>query len=372
MIAFLLPIKLSLRGGKQMNEQNKLELNYQPEVIVDTTTLSEQEWLEYRKQGIGGSDIPAVMGQSPFCTARDLYYEKIDISSTNNTEKEENNWVAKEVGHRLEDLVAEMFSKRIGLKVYPIKKMFCHPKHPFMIANIDFLIDFPDGKKGILECKTTNYNCKEKWDNDTVPFNYELQCRHYMSVMNINVAYIACLYGNSENEFIIRKIERDLELEEALIAEEQYFWEEYVQKKIKPPYTEKADLVLKSLQKYASSIETNKPIVLPADSKETIGKYLKLKEEKSKLDKQSKKIEEEMKQTYSVLVELLGTNSNAILTEKETEYLISYNPVYRTGINKEKLELLKLQYPDIYNAYVETTESRRFNIKVKAKPTKVA
>lgn len=356
-----------------MNEQNKLELNYQPKVLIDTTTLSEQEWLEYRKQGIGGSDISAIMGQSPFCTARDLYYEKIDMSSTNNTEKEKNNWVAKEVGHRLEDLVAEIFSKKIGLKVYPIKKMFCHPTYSFMLANIDFLIEFSDGTKGILECKTTNYNCKEKWDNDTVPFNYELQCRHYMAVMNINVAYIACLYGNSENEFIIRKIERDFEIEQALISEEQYFWEEYVQKKVEPPYTEKADLILQSLRTHYGSAKINTdPIILPKDSKETIEKYLELKEEKSKLDKQSKKIEEEMKQAYSRLIQLLGANCNAILTEKETEYFVSYSPVCRTGISKEKLELLKLQYPDIYNTYVETTESRRFNVKVKAKPKKIA
>jgi len=49
-------------------------LNYKPVVIVSTENLSEADWLEYRRKGIGGSDAAAVMGLSPFCTTRDLYY----------------------------------------------------------------------------------------------------------------------------------------------------------------------------------------------------------------------------------------------------------------------------------------------------------
>ena len=35
-----------------------------------------------------------------------------------------------------------------------------------------------------------------------------------MSVMNIDVAFIACLFSNNENDFVWQKIERDLEEEE--------------------------------------------------------------------------------------------------------------------------------------------------------------
>lgn len=48
-----------------------------------------------------------------------------------------------------------------------MRKMFRHPLYPFMLADVDFFIDFPDGSKGILECKTTNYNCQNKWANDS-------------------------------------------------------------------------------------------------------------------------------------------------------------------------------------------------------------
>lgn len=133
-----------------------LNLNYEAQVVVDTENLTREDWLSYRRLGIGGSDAAAIMGVSPFCTKRDLYYDKCGITPA--MEEEESNWVAKEVGHRLEDLVAEIFSKKTGLRVYPIRKMFRHPLYPFMQADVDFFIEFPDGTTGILECKTTNYN----------------------------------------------------------------------------------------------------------------------------------------------------------------------------------------------------------------------
>ena len=225
-----------------------LDMDYEAEVFVETENLSREDWLSYRRKGIGGSDAAAIMGMSPFCTKRDLYYDKLGIQAV--MDEEEDNWVAKEVGHRLEDLVAEIFSRKTGLKVYPVRKMFRHPLCPFMLADVDFFIDFPDGSKGILECKTTNYNCQGKWANDSTPVNYEYQGRHYMAVMNIDRMYFACLYGNNENEFFIRYMERDLDIEEDLIAEEEFFWKENVEKGVEPPYTEKPDLVLESIRKH--------------------------------------------------------------------------------------------------------------------------
>lgn len=167
--------------------------------VVDTSGLSEEDWLGYRRQGIGGSDVAAIMGVSPFATLRDLYNDKCGNPDVIQTE---DNWVAKEVGHRLEDLVAKIFAYKTGYKVFAVRKLFRHPFHSFMQANVDFFVELPDGSIAILECKTTNYNSKEKWNDGAVPVNYEWQCRHYMAVMNLSCAYIACLYGNNENEFV--------------------------------------------------------------------------------------------------------------------------------------------------------------------------
>ena len=58
-----------------------LNLNYKPEAVVEISGLSREEWLDYRKKGIGGSDAAAIMGVSPFATKRDLFYDKTGILS---------------------------------------------------------------------------------------------------------------------------------------------------------------------------------------------------------------------------------------------------------------------------------------------------
>ncbi|MPM69687.1 hypothetical protein SDC9_116635 [bioreactor metagenome] len=41
-----------------------------------------------------------------------------------------------------------------------------------------------------------------------MPAYYEAQGRHYMSVMNIDRVYFCCLFGNNEDEAIIRRMDR--------------------------------------------------------------------------------------------------------------------------------------------------------------------
>ena len=104
---------------------------HEPLVLVETADLSEEDWLDYRRRGIGGSDVSAIFGTSPFRTARDLYYDKLNIASV---EDDEGNWVAMEMGHLLEPLVAKIFERKTGYRVYQIKKMFQNPQYPWMHA----------------------------------------------------------------------------------------------------------------------------------------------------------------------------------------------------------------------------------------------
>ena len=201
---------------------------HQPMVLVDTAGLSEEEWLAYRRKGIGGSDVAALLGISPWRTARDLFYDKLNIAVV---EDHEDNWVALEMGHLLEPLVAKIFQHRTGYKVYQIKKMFQHPKYPWMLADVDYFVELPDGTTAILEIKTTNYNAKDNWwldGEETIPAYYESQGRHYMAVMDVDRCFFCCLYGNNEQESIIRDMQRDLAYEDEMMFLEQNFWENHV------------------------------------------------------------------------------------------------------------------------------------------------
>lgn len=79
-----------------------------------------------------------------------------------------------QIGHLLEDVVAQIFAKKTGLSVYEDHWMYQHPFFPFLIADVDRFVTLPDGRKAILECKTAHYDMQFKWANGAVPRHYEL------------------------------------------------------------------------------------------------------------------------------------------------------------------------------------------------------
>ena len=74
-----------------------------------------------------------------------------------------------------------------------------------------------------------------------------------MAVMDIDRVFFCCLYGNTEDETIIREIHRDMAYEEEMVFLEQEFWDSHVQKQVPPPYLEEGTekvVKCKSLTQY--------------------------------------------------------------------------------------------------------------------------
>ena len=341
---------------------------HEPLVLVETADLSEEEWLDYRRRGIGGSDVSAIFGTSPFRTARDLYYDKLNIASV---EDDEGNWVAMERGHLLEPLVAKIFERKTGYRVYQIKKMFQHPQYPWMLADVDYFVELPDGTTAILEIKTTNYNARDNWwmnGKETVPVYYESQGRHYMAVTDLDRCFFCCLYGNNEEEVIIREVKRDFEYEAEMVFLEQYFWENHVLTRTPPPYTEDGDLVLESVRRHTGSADQDAPVVtLDLSLTAKLMRYLQLQEQKKLTEAGSKEIEADMKRLKAALVAEMGKSCKAVCQQDGVNYIVTYNPVRTPGIDKDNLIRLKLDHPDIYEQYVTVSESRRFSVKIDTK-----
>ena len=278
-------------------------IRQEPKVLVSTENLTEQEWLAYRRRGIGGSDVAAILGISPFRTARDLYDDKLNIASVAD---DAGNWVALEMGHLLEPLVARIFAKKTGLEVFQIKKMFQHPQYPFMLADVDYFVRLPNGKIAILEIKTTNYNAKDHWWKDgeeCVPVYYETQGRHYMTVMDIDEIFYCCLYGNNEDEVIIRHLYRDREYEQEMIYLEREFWHDHILTRIPPPYTEDGSLILESLRRRLGAADKTIPAIqLDNDLSATMLRYLRLQEQKQQVETRVRTLDTEMQRLKGQMV----------------------------------------------------------------------
>ncbi|ALP92516.1 YqaJ viral recombinase family protein [Intestinimonas butyriciproducens] len=341
-----------------------VKVRRQPLVLVETAGLSEEEWLGYRRKGIGGSDVAALLGISPWRTARDLYFDKLNIAAV---EDNEGNWVALEMGHLLEPLVAKIFERKTGYKAYQIKKMFQHAEYPWMLADVDYFVELPDGTTAILEIKTTNYNARDNWwldGKEMVPVYYESQGRHYMAVMDLDRCFFCCLYGNNEDEVIIREIRRDMAYEEEMIYLEQYFWANHVLAQMPPPYTEDGDLVIESVRRYTGPADKEAPAVsLDLSLTAKLMRFLQLQEQKKGAEAGNKEIEEDMKRLKAAIIAKMGKSCQAICQQDGVNYTVTYNPIRTPGIDKDNLKRLKLDYPDIYEQYVTVSESRRFVVK---------
>lgn len=303
--------------------------------LISTLHIDRESWLQYRKQGIGGSDAGAVCGLNPYRTAIQVYYDKTSDSI------EEIDNEAMRQGRELEEYVAKRFCEASGKKVRRANAMFYDEKNPFMLADVDRMIV---GENAGLECKTASPYSEEKWRDDKIPLSYQLQCYHYMSVCNADTWYIAVLiYGR---DFKYYRIERDDEVIENLIRIEKEFWNEYVLKQVipDPDGSKTAEAAI------AERFKESKSITIPLTG------FDERLERRQEILSLLEKIETEKRQIDQELKLYLG---NAEIAENE-HYRVAWKNVSRSSIDGKRL---KAEQPEIYEKYQRETTSRRFTVK---------
>lgn len=147
------------------------------------TFPSREEWLQARGKTIGGSDASAIVAMNPYKTNEDLWLEKTgQIAPADISDKP-----YVKYGTEAEPLLRELFKLDYPeMQVfYEENNLFLNDKYPWGHYSADgWLID-NQGRKGILEIKTTEIlqsMQKEKW-NQRIPDNYYIQCLHGLLIM---------------------------------------------------------------------------------------------------------------------------------------------------------------------------------------------
>ncbi len=305
--------------------------------LAKTLDMPRDQWLELRRLGIGGSDASAILGLNPWKTPMDIWLEKTgEFLDDEEPVNEKMYW-----GNVLEDIVAREFMVRTGLKARRRNAILKHPKHPFMLANVDRLIV---GQKAGLECKNIGHYSAEYWEAG-VPEYYQTQVQHYMAVTDLPVWYVAVLIGGQE--FRYYKITRDNSFIKELIAVESEFWS-MVETRTPPPIdgTKASTELIKKLYPEA---EKGKEIDLPFEAFELIQQYEQACEE----EKRAQLLKDE---AANKLKNMMGT------AEKGN---IHGRTVFWQNISSKRLNTKALQKecPDIYEKYAEASVYRRFSIK---------
>lgn len=246
---------------------------------LDMPTGSEK-WLQFRRNGVGGSEVGVVLGLSPYKSSVELFYEKLfPIKDT--AENEAMHW-----GNALEELIADRWQYWDGDAAGMIKnfaegkvhrkcsRMNCYivnPDYPWLFSSLDRVIHkHNNDTRGILEIKTISGFVTRQWEHE-IPPSHVVQLQDYLLVTELPYGELALLKDGRymsvvpfvRNETICNKI----------VTKTKEFWDRVLAGR----------QILESLPQQAFSIdEVQDPAALgelhklepPADSSEAYEQFL--------------------------------------------------------------------------------------------------
>lgn len=307
-------------------------------VLAETKNMTYEEWLDWRKKGIGGSDASVVCGINRYKSPVELWMEKTDQLPYQEAGE------AAYWGNQLEALVKAEFTKRTGIEVMECNLLLQSEEYPFMLANLDGECIHPTYGKCVFEAKTASAYKTGEWE-DAIPDEYLLQIQHYMAVTGYAGAYIAVLIGG--NSFRWTFVERDEELIAMLIQLEGVFWNQV--QAMSPPSLDGSDASVKFLNARFPKSSPKSKVELPDAAVEIIRKYEVACENVNQYNVQKQEAENLLKQMLGDCE--IGTAG---------EHLVSWKSVLQERLDGKTL---KAEHPILYKKYANQTSYRRFSIK---------
>lgn len=207
--------------------------------LVGNFDSNSPEWHELRKTGIGGSDVAAILGLSPWTSPYTLWAKKTGQIPDNMSDSDAMEW-----GRRLEGVILQKFADehpefhvRTGFGTY------ANRNRPWQLANPDGVFEWDTitrrgdeqdihVHRGIVEVKTAAY--EDDW-KDGVPAYYRTQVLWYLQTFGFERAFVVVLFaGRRYREFEI--IADDFEMDVNL-TEVEKFKTEWLDTTATPPFT---------------------------------------------------------------------------------------------------------------------------------------
>lgn len=273
------------------------------------------KFLKDRREGIGGSDIAAIVnyysgiGLNTTKTALDIYNSKVGTEDITDDQTD-----YQYFGTQIEDIIAKLYERSTKTKVISPNKIIAHEKYPYLRGNIDRWILQQTGLPKILECKSANWRVfMNRWSSEgkeEIPDEYKVQVAFYSAIKNLSID--VALYAG-ELPIKIYSYEKDETLEKEIVDMAVTFWNEHVIKKIPPEITSKSDF-----KKYVDIPDGKKILPITDDLTKLTEKYKKLTQDKKIIEKEQDEIK------LNLTKALLSANCNkAVMPGGKTAFTIS-------------------------------------------------
>ena len=291
--------------------------------------LDREQFLLDRKQGIGGSDVAAIIGLSSWKSPLGVYLDKVsDITDADKKNLKR--------GRKLEKYILDEYAEDKQVSIEIDLPQFKDSEYPFLVGHLDAKVK---DKNIYIEAKSHGGNITD-WQ-DKIPEYYLPQVAHYAYLTDADRVDVAVLANNWE--YRCYTYQRDKVYENKIKQASIDFWQNHVLKRIPPELTCIAD----GNKLYPNSDDCIKYSDETIDSE--ISALVELQEYRKSIEKQ----EESLK---AGIMDYMGTSS---LLKSNTGYKISWKTQTQHRVN---IELLKNQQPEIYNRFVCNINVRPFKL----------
>ena len=339
-----------------------------PNILIDTEGMDNDRWLECRMHGplgdipytVGGSDVAAIFGVSPWTTPLELWL----IKKGRIKPPEKSNANQLQMGHLLEPIAAYWYEQISGNTVTEDTNLYQHADHPYALANFDRRFTrASDGEPGILECKSCTYHKAADWAEDAIPLYYELQLRFYLAVADVDIGAFSAVWGNNpDNDLAMPEIVRDRAKEDIIFERlEEWIWS---LENDKPPTMQdvKPKLALESLARIYGSSQKNLPTVeFSSKYEKALRKIAMLQGELTARNAEIKKLEKEIEAHSVRIAEAMKEHEHGILTTTGDKLLIDF---VTRKTRRPDSKALKEKYPSVYDEVLKTSESRKVKVRI--------
>jgi putative phage-type endonuclease len=287
-----------------------------------------------RTIGIGGSDVAAICGISPWKTPLQVYLEKVGEAQPYPDNP------AMAYGRMLEPVIRKWYESETGQTV-ELPEFMRHPKHSFLVAHLDGLTP-----EKVIEIKTARSD--SDWGEpgtDAVPVYYMTQVQHYMMLASRPVADIPVSFFGSMP--VIYTVEADAEIQELLMEKSIKFWE-LVQNRTPPDPVNMSDIIALFGKKSVAA-----EVVAPAGIENTVREIKRMQEQIKTMEKTLEGYKYQVCGALGEKDTLIGVDGKPLCTWKLAKG--------RQAFDEKRFSL---EYPGLYEQFVvDRPGSRRFLIK---------
>ena len=340
-----------------------------------------------RSKFLGGSDVAAIFGVSPWKTSYDLWVDKCTPRESDQAlDPEREKFFRRR--KRQEPVIAEMLAEEYGIEVTRLSldsdpNRYIDPEHPFLRAEVDFEFlmspavraafperaDFaaiPDGTLLNGEIKTVHPFKASEWGesgSEEVPIHYAAQVMHGLGVTNRPAALVAALFGL--DNLVCFPVMRDDETIAAMREKAVHFWTVNVQQGVAPEPVNVGDV------KAMYAAFSGRPAEISEDAFDALQTLTRLREDAKAIKDQQYDCEWRIARSvaFNWGVEVVADpKAQKVDTPEKDNALLLYGGVQVGSWNRQRgtyldQKRLAAEKPDVVEAYTVEHQYRVFRQK---------